>query len=169
LDAIPGSEVDPVILYILGHAAPDLLQVGSGLISDQEIARKIRESRGGAATLLIWDVCFAKTFLDTSPPGYLPPRCVHLFACQSYERTWKKNRNTNVSNFSDALWQVLEQYRSIPGKLEWNNLTYALNSVLRGLQIAEIADPSAVTVALFRNQLFDMPDATLKQIQRAAT
>ena len=72
-----------LILYILGHAIPDALVVpaltqyivsrqadpgGNSLLPEEAFAEFLIEQRGDNKTLLIWDLCFAKSFeLNAGP------------------------------------------------------------------------------------------------------
>ena len=138
---------DPLILYIVGHAVPDGLMVPGGpddangtTISDAVVAEEIRAKRGAQNTLIIWDVCFAKSFLQTSGAQSWGPNYVHIFACQSYERTWNAGPSSSPSrktSFSTGLQQTLANQTS-QAPLSWDSLNVQLNAHFAGLQTAEI-------------------------------
>jgi hypothetical protein len=148
-----GSD-DPLILYILGHAAPDELFEGTQKLQDVDVAEAIENRRGDANTLLIWDVCFAKSFLNLQREKPWTTNYVHIFASQRYERAWHQGGDTNRSIFSTALCNALQMLRH-ERQLSWEGLTLLLNSHLGGLQTAEISHWGQATAKDFQAQLFD--------------
>ncbi|HMJ57208.1 MAG TPA: hypothetical protein VK540_34300 [Polyangiaceae bacterium] len=153
IDDFPEPSAEPLILYILGHAAPDELLEGDVARPDHSIATAIESWRGNASTLLIWDVCFAKSFLNIERDEPWNTNYVHVFACQRYERAWHHGGQQNHTIFSTALHNALEQFRNEPNHLSWDGLTLLLNANLGGLQTAEIEHWGGLTANDFLDQL----------------
>ena len=94
---------DPLILYIVGHAFPDALVApalqslmqdgqttgnGKGIVRESSFASFLKEQRGRNPTLIIWDICFAKSFAQINGNEWGDFPYVHIFACEKYEQTW---------------------------------------------------------------------------------
>src|SRR5688500_8327970 len=56
----------PLVLYVVAHGVPDGLLVGTPpvRISESELVAAIKQRRGEMPTLIVWDLCFAKSFLS---------------------------------------------------------------------------------------------------------
>jgi len=146
---------EPLILYILGHAAPDELFVGDRKVEDTEIMNSIEKARTDAKTLLIWDVCFAKSFLNTSRQQPWPSNYVHMFACQRYERSWHQGGKRNETTFSAVLCEALQEYKPQQDELTWEGLGLLLNSKFGHTQTADIVHLGQLTVQDFQGLLFE--------------
>jgi hypothetical protein len=97
VDDIPLGEKpddEALILYIVAHGVPNGVMSGTRTIREAQLARQIRAQRGEAPTLIIWDVCFAKSFLDIPGLPAWPASYVHIFSCEAHERTWQKSNGT---------------------------------------------------------------------------
>jgi hypothetical protein len=102
------------------------------------LAAQIRERRDHSrGTLIIWDVCYAKTFAEIGDVRFheWPPNYVHLFSCQSHERTWLRQSadGGSVSLFSEQLAAVLEERPAT-----WPALQRSLRNRLGALQTPEV-------------------------------
>jgi hypothetical protein len=102
---------DPIILYIVAHGVPNGIMNRRRLVDEKALAKKIIRQRKEAPTLIVWDVCFAKSFLqieglrDSWTPNY-----VHIFCCEEYERTWQTGNATKPPRqtlFSKELREAL--------------------------------------------------------------
>ena len=143
-----------LILYILGHAIPDALVVpaltqyiasrqtvsgGNSLLPEQAFAEFLIEQRGDNNTLIIWDLCFARSFELNAGPRWTSKPYVHIFGSAAHEQAWHTGDPSRETLFSLALkeatapgngferWQELEdrlkghlqpvQHPSIVGQL----------------------------------------------------
>jgi hypothetical protein len=131
---------DPLILYILGHAIPNGLMGPKGTIPEADLFAQIEQKRRGRKTLLIWDVCFAESFLVIAQQARWPDNYVNIYACQGYERTWN-NGNLSHRNweslFSKELANALAKYDPLPPP-SWDDLQADLRQQLAGVQTPQI-------------------------------
>jgi hypothetical protein len=144
------TDVDPLVLYVVGHAVPDRLTAPpapSGqraLIKDSDIATTILTQRGSKKTLVFWDCCNARSFLQSSKVTSWPGNYVHVFACQGYERTWSSGGPPRVTQFSTELSGALALYGA-GGPPSWASLSSQLNAQFAGLQRPEIYTTGSLT------------------------
>lgn len=117
---------DSLILYIVGHGRSNALFAADGtIIDEQKVARAIRRRREDKPTLLIWDLCFASSFLKISGLDDWTPNFVHIFACRHFERTWHGPHQPNgpaVTLFSTALRDAVTALQSEKPEFDWKDL-----------------------------------------------
>jgi hypothetical protein len=135
-----------LILYILGHAIPDALVVptlaqyvvsrqavsgGDSLLAEQAFAEFLMERRGDNRTLLIWDLCFARSFELNAGPGWTTKSYVHIFGSTAYEQAWHTGDPSRETLFSLALKEA-----TAPGNglQEWKQLEVRLKELLKSVQ-----------------------------------
>ncbi|HMJ54956.1 MAG TPA: hypothetical protein VK540_22930 [Polyangiaceae bacterium] len=138
--AIP--ETDPLVLYVVGHAIPNGLFVTAApgaaatRVSEAVVAHAIAARRGNQPTLVIWDTCFAASFLAI-PNFTWTDNFVHMFSCQAHERSWHSGGVDKVTLFSDKLKAALVVCREA-GACTWTALEDELRKQLGNLQTPQI-------------------------------
>jgi hypothetical protein len=144
---------EPLILYVVAHAIPDALNVvnshGNALsLTDQQFADAVTVQRKGKETLIILDLCFAKSFAETRGAGWEGIPNVLIFGCDSYEQAWHTGRvgdNPPKTLFSIALDAVLRS-----GVPNWAALESALVKSLSNVQHPSIpSNPSEIELSQF--------------------
>jgi len=124
---------EPLVLYIVAHAVPNgLIDANGETIQEIEVAKLIQQKRGDLPTVIVWDVCFAGSFLDIPGCADWSSNYVHIFACQDFERTWQKK---GVTQFSEALKAALD---ALPSEKDWERLDAELQKQLGTLQTPDI-------------------------------
>lgn len=150
-DQVP--EDDSLILYIVGHAVPDGLVTADGETLDEAtVATAIRSRRGKRPTLIVWDVCFSRSLLQIDGLDSWTANYVHIFSCQSYERTWhtgKTSQGPRRTLFSTELRKALGAMRG-SGALEWNALQAKLREQLDSIQRPEIVTSGSLQPSHFQ-------------------
>jgi len=122
----------PAILYIVAHAVPDGLRIGtSGIMTEAALAKAL-EYRKDQPTLVIFDACFAKSFSDI-PNSPWPSTFGLIFSCLEYERTWSSGGENapRVSLFSEVLNKAM---KDCIGCGSFEGLQAALVLALGGIQ-----------------------------------
>jgi len=144
-----------LILYILGHAIPDALVVpaldqfvqsrraapgGNSLLPEQTFADFLIEQRGDNKTLLIWDLCFARSFEVNAGPGWTGKPYVHIFGSAAYEQAWHTGSTDKATDpprqtlFSRAFKEATMQ----GGFERWEELEVRLKELLEPVQHPKI-------------------------------
>jgi hypothetical protein len=132
---IPESD-EPLILYVVGHAVPNGLIDANGVtLSEKDVAAQIRAKRDGKPTVIVWDVCYAGSFLDIEGCEDWRDEYVHVFACQDYELTWHDEKGT--TQFSQELQRAVAELKR-KGDWTWDMLEDTLQQQLGTLQIPDI-------------------------------
>ncbi|HMI86332.1 MAG TPA: hypothetical protein VK550_19695 [Polyangiaceae bacterium] len=151
---IPGPDTDPLILYIVAHGIPNGVIREGIKVSDVSLAKTIRHHRRGAATLIVWDVCFAKSFLKVAHLGKWPSNYVHIFSCQAHERTWQVSGKGSQKQtlFSTELRAALGRLKTSGKAKTWGKLEEQLQT-----QLYPIQTPSIHPKNRSRLQHFDLP------------
>jgi hypothetical protein len=145
------SEVAYLILYIVGHAVPNgLIDQKGQTVSEATVAAEIRRKRGNKPTVIVWDVCYAASFLDIPEGREWSTNYVHVFACQDYELTWHaKNGTTQFSQELQLAVSELNREKKTPD-WDWNRLEDKLQDQLGTLQIPDVVfDEGAPSPASF--------------------
>jgi len=139
------------IVYILGHGLPDNLVFGDQKIPERDIAAYIKEARGNAPTLVVWDVCYAETFYDLQPsdsanaaPDEKRPKenfwgtsFVHIFGSRKHELAWHRGDDKeSATEFGAAFVAALTTDRSKWS--DWASLEEALRNRMRDFQTPTI-------------------------------
>jgi hypothetical protein len=158
LTEIPG-DAEPLILYILGHAFPDALVTptltpfvqskrtisgSNGFVSEEDFAAFLKKVRGNHPTLIIWDVCFAKSFARMTGAGWADKPYVHVFSCESYEQTWHTGYPKDASGSApQTLFSIALKEATAEGPIStWDELATRLNQKLLPLQHPSIVLPN---------------------------
>jgi hypothetical protein len=100
-DQLPKS--GPAVLYIAAHAVPNALRrKDGGLLSEEDLFKEL-EGRAGLPTLVVFDLCFAKSF-SKIPSFPWPANFGLIFSCLEHERTWSRDLDakSRQSLFSEA-------------------------------------------------------------------
>jgi hypothetical protein len=154
-DEIPVGRVtadDPIILYIVAHGVPNGVMNRRRLVDEKALAKKIIQRRKEAPTLIVWDVCFAKSFLQIEGLGDLWTRnYVHIFCCEEYERTWQMGKATNPPGqtlFSKELREALGALRGQRLR-SWTTLERQLQEQLGSLQTPSIHPKNGLSANRF--------------------
>jgi hypothetical protein len=100
----------PAIVYLVGHALPDVLFDGDRQIREDDLAKNLFDQRHDARTLIVGDVCYAESLFDKIKPqsqywAYVP-------SCAKHELSWHDgdaNGGRNETRFSRAFARALEQ------------------------------------------------------------
>lgn len=166
------DDKEPLILYILAHAVPDALVSpalqqfltrmrkftgSSELIPEDVFAAFVKQRRGTNKTVIIWDLCFARSFEEIRA-GWVGMPYVHIFSCAAYEQGWHTGAATTPPRqtlFSMALKKAIEL-----GFKTWRDLESQLTEHLADVQQPSIpvhpspaefglAPPPALTTAAF--------------------
>jgi hypothetical protein len=149
--AIPND--GPLILYIVGHAVPNGLlgDPNNRVLKEEDLATDIQRKRGSYPTLIIWDVCFAKSFLAI-PRVDWSNNYVHIFSSQSYERSWHTGQTAGKpprqSIFSTELEGAIITCKR-EGTLTWRALEGQLRAQLGQLQKPAISPQEGPPPQLF--------------------
>jgi hypothetical protein len=145
LSDIPGAEEAPgrVVLYVVGHAVPNGLIGASGaVLPEADVATAIQKRRGYAPTLIVWDVCFAKTLLEITGAAPWTDNFVHVFSCQSYERTWHLGPASRLDSSEERptmfSMQLTDAVRALGSGASWEMLESELRKRLSPIQRPEI-------------------------------
>jgi hypothetical protein len=143
-----------MVLYVIGHAIPNgLIGPDNAILPEAEIATAIQRRRGYAPTLIVWDVCFAKSLLDISGAPAWTSNFVHVFSCQPYERTWHLGPPSTTDDGSrppsgERPTGFSIELASALGALEpgasWETLESALRERLFPVQRPEITPKSSM-------------------------
>jgi len=145
---IPVSDA-PLVLYIVGHAVPNgLIDTNGDVLDEVELAKIIREKRDDKPTLIVWDVCFAKTFLQLADSGRWPDNYVHVFSCQEYERTWHAGKKDGRKSFFSTAFRQACQEKT--GKPTWDGIQERLREAFGSIQTPEVSYPRAYEPDLFK-------------------
>ena len=143
-DEIPVGRVttdDPIILYIVAHGVPNGVMNRRRLVGETILAQKIIQRRKEAPTLIVWDVCFAKSFLQIKGLGDLwTQNYVHIFCCEEYERTWQMGKATNPPGQTLFSKELREALGALSGQRlrSWTPLERRLQEQLAPLQTPSI-------------------------------
>jgi hypothetical protein len=83
----------PLVLYIVGHARPDVLLVprgdgATGILTEKELVETVLKRRRNNPTLIIWDLCYARSFETQRRASWAGKPYVHIFSCESFEESW---------------------------------------------------------------------------------
>jgi hypothetical protein len=153
---------DALILYIVDHAVPNGLAVGGGgILPEAVLAKAIRDQRKALPTLLIWDICFAKSFLVIPSIEPWGDNFVHVFSCAAHERTWHTGKAAAPpmqTLFSTELRKAMETLRLRGGSFEWAAVENELQSQLRPIQTPTVTPQTSLQPYQF--QLCPQPSAT---------
>jgi hypothetical protein len=135
-----------IILYIVGHAIPDGLFDETGkLLPEQVVAEAIKKVRDGdgKSTVIVWDVCYATSFLHIDDGASNDARkqwganYVHVFACQDYELTLFRDDGT--TQFSEQLVDAVDQLNRLKSNdWKWSDLEARLQEQFGTLQTPDI-------------------------------
>jgi len=176
------ASAPPLILYILGHGVPNGVRSRGETISEAELADAIIERRGSAPTLIVWDICFAKSLMDVArlrtpasmkkrgPTCDWPPTYVHIFSCEAHERTWQMGngkRSPALTVFSKDLQAALGELVSASGFSSWRKLEKRLQDRLAPLQKPFIHPKDGIQPATF-NVGIARPKKTAAKYQHPA-
>ena len=143
-DEIPAGRViadDPIILYIVAHGVPNGVMNRRRLVDEKALAKKIIQRRRDAPTLIVWDVCFAKSFLQIKGLGdRWTHNYVHLFCCEEYERTWQMGNATRPPGQTLFSKELREALGALGGQRlrSWTTLERQLQAQLWPLQTPSI-------------------------------
>ncbi|HMI86338.1 MAG TPA: hypothetical protein VK550_19725 [Polyangiaceae bacterium] len=123
-----------VILYVVGHGVQRGLVDGKGVIVEEEdVANEIKKLRNGHPTLIVWDVCFARSMLKigASAQHSWPANFIHVFSCQPFERTWHSGPGATPARtvFSSVLCDVVAELDAqSKGLFDWKQLEQRLQT-----------------------------------------
>jgi hypothetical protein len=144
-------------LYILGHAVPNqLLDRQGNILPEKDLAADIRKYRGSSPTLIVWDVCYARSFelIAQAPIESWGDNFVHIFSSQAYERTWRlppDDKGKGISFFSTQLRRAIAAAAKADS---WAALQKQLREQYGDLQSPEIVANEKSTPSQF-----DLPSA----------
>ena len=149
----PGTTEQFLILYVVGHGVQHgLIDSQERILDEVDVAREIQTLRKGRPTLVIWDVCFAKSMLQVGkpskggPPGGMhleaplpkdanswPKNFIHIFSCRAFERTWHNGRETSPARtvFSTVLCEVVAELERRDRNFTWEQLEKKLRAQFR--------------------------------------
>src|SRR5207244_1924485 len=139
----------PLVLHIVGHAVPNGLTptLNGKRLDETTLAAAITERRGNEPTLIVWDVCFAKSFLHV-PRVRWGRNYVHIFSCQAHERTWHNGTNKRRRTlFSEVLKGAIRRPKDDP--LTWRSLQQGLREELDAIQTPEVHPMGNLTPQAF--------------------
>jgi hypothetical protein len=124
-----------LILYVVGHGLGNaFIRSDATILDEKEVATTIQSRRRSAPTLIVWDTCFARSFLNIDGAADWPKNFVHLFSCRSFERTWHDERPANgpaVTRFSTTLRDaVLDLHQKDPN-FHWGALESKLKAAFQ--------------------------------------
>jgi hypothetical protein len=140
-DKIPKSP-EPLVLYIVGHAVPDTLLVPDGRpLREDVLVGKIKKRRGNNPTLIVWDLCFARSFEKIKEPGWAGKPYVHIFSCKEYEQSWHTGPTGDPQR--QTLFSLAFQEAINEGFASWDDLDKKLTRKLGRLQRPSIVLPLA--------------------------
>jgi len=129
-----------LILYVVGHAVPDgLIDAEGEIVTEASVAKAIREKRNDKPTVIVWDVCYAASFLDAPDCKEWGSQYVHIFACQDYELTWHGSDGT--TQFSQELLlavTALNRGQKTQNEWSWDALEDKLQTQFGTLQIPDV-------------------------------
>jgi hypothetical protein len=131
------EDKEPIVLYIVGHALPDEIFVNGVRVSEVELVKRITDARKNNSTLIIWDLCHARSFERNSSRGWGGSSHVLIFACQSYEEAWHSGPSTPLPRqtlFSIALKEAKNGASNDGGFRHWSALEEQLRGLLEPLQ-----------------------------------
>lgn len=148
---IPAGE--PLVLYVVAHGIPDGLLVGTPPVqlSEAELVGAIKHRRGEVPTLIVWDLCFAKTFLNLDGVSW-PQNYAHLFSCEAHERTWHEGERAGgqapQSLFSKHFEQAIQTCKQAR-TLSWPSLEEELQRLFGRIQHPTVSVPARYDPELF--------------------
>ena len=136
-------------LYVLGHAAPNELKDGNRLVSEQTLADAIMRRRRTPPTLIVWDVCYSKSFrtIGDRPFQHWGKNFVHIFSSQAYERTWLGTGTGKPVSFFST--QLVDALKAGQRPSTWSDLEKRLRARFGNLQTPEIVSYNRSTPAQF--------------------
>ena len=128
-----------LILYVVGHGVQHgLIDSQERILDEEDVARQIQTLRHGRPTLVIWDVCFAKSMLHVGKPSKgdansWPKNFIHIFSCRAFERTWHNGRGTSPARtvFSTVLCEVVAELERKDRNFTWEQLEEKLRAKFR--------------------------------------
>lgn len=139
------TDKNPTIVYVVGHAILDGIRMTEGrrpgqatTLSEEAFAKTVQSRRQDNKTLMIWDICHAKSFLKIAD-RFWPANYGHIFACQEHERTWHTGSSTTPARQTRFSVELKEALAALDGKVsEWSALEKQLQKQLGRLQRPEI-------------------------------
>jgi hypothetical protein len=140
----------PLILYIVDHAVPDALLVrratGSpnDVIPEPTVADAVIRRRRENPTLIIWDLCYARSFERIKGYKWSDKPYVHIFGCEAHEQSWHTGGGVRQTLLSMALQASLNS-----GVRSWDTLENKLNDLLAPVQRPSIAMMNVRSTAVF--------------------
>jgi hypothetical protein len=145
LSDIPDVATTPgaLVLYVIGHAVPNgLIGPNNAILPEADVAKTIQKRRQYSPTLIVWDVCFAKSLLEITGAAPWTDNFVHIFSCQSYERTWHLGPPSSLESSKDrpTLFSIelSAAVEALPVNASWEMLEAALQERLSPAQRPEI-------------------------------
>ena len=137
---IPDGE-DPLILYVVGHAVPDALLLlsrrgvygsSNNILPERAFAEVVKKNRAGKKTLVILDLCYAKSFADMSGGGWAGLPFALIFGCELYEQAW--NTGPSASPARQTLLSIALDAAIRRGVPDWEALEKVLQESLGNVQ-----------------------------------
>jgi hypothetical protein len=142
-ELIPTDDA-PTIVYVVGHAILDGIRMTQGkkpgedvTLSEEAFAATVQARRQDNKTLMIWDICHAKSFLKIANRHW-PDNYGHIFACQAHERTWHTGPSTTPPRQTHFSMELRDALKALQGKVAWPALEDRLQKQLGRLQTPEI-------------------------------
>jgi hypothetical protein len=107
----------PAVVYLVGHALPDVLFDGDQQIDEDKLAESLFRQRRDARTLIVGDLCYAGSLYDKLKTqsrhwAYLP-------SCAEHELSWHAGRaQQNETHFSRVFAEAMPKTWHSWGELE---------------------------------------------------